>query len=201
MARYGHFTNERHWISFRYIWSRFPGRLCFMSESLIMVSLSSTGPRTQDLSPSKITSPWQEWLSEPHTEQVHWLHTGLGLFSVLVTVSVKSQRLTGINNEYQVHFECVNFVDWMNKWDVWHYAVYTMRLLYWDVPYVHCISPGFLWNAAWVYEGSSYLSFPSFQAELSADISFYFKTSSYSGVFLENLGKTDFIRLDMTCEL
>ncbi|XP_067117078.1 contactin-associated protein-like 5 [Osmerus mordax] len=74
----------------------------------------------------------------------------------------------------------------------------TGSLVTYRVGPLQCSGDRFLWNAAWVYEGSSYLSFPSFQAELSADISFYFKTSSYSGVFLENLGRTDFIRLDMT---
>ncbi|CAB1349920.1 unnamed protein product, partial [Coregonus sp. 'balchen'] len=33
--------------------------------------------------------------------------------------------------------------------------------------------------------------------ETSADISFYFKTSAPYGVFLENLGNTDFIRLEL----
>ncbi|KAK3515163.1 hypothetical protein QTP70_008180 [Hemibagrus guttatus] len=53
------------------------------------------------------------------------------------------------------------------------------------------------WNAASFNTPSSYLHFPTFRAETSADISFYFKTSAPHGVFLENLGSTDFIRLEL----
>ncbi|KAI5092192.1 contactin-associated protein-like 2 precursor [Silurus meridionalis] len=53
------------------------------------------------------------------------------------------------------------------------------------------------WNAASFTTPSSYLHFSTFQAETSADISFYFKTSAPRGVFLENLGNTDFIRLEL----
>ncbi|XP_062843349.1 contactin-associated protein-like 2b [Trichomycterus rosablanca] len=53
------------------------------------------------------------------------------------------------------------------------------------------------WNAASFNTPASYLHFPTFQAESSADISFYFKTSSSHGVFLENLGNADFIRLEL----
>lgn len=57
-----------------------------------------------------------------------------------------------------------------------------------------------IWNAASFYQESSYLYFPTLQAELSSDISFFFKTSAPSGVFLENLGLKDFIRLELSCE-
>uniref|UniRef100_A0A6Q2Y6L1 Contactin associated protein 2 n=1 Tax=Esox lucius TaxID=8010 RepID=A0A6Q2Y6L1_ESOLU len=57
--------------------------------------------------------------------------------------------------------------------------------------------PGNYWNAASFTTPSSYLHFPTFQGETSADISFYFKTSASYGVFLENLGNTDFIRLEL----
>ncbi|KAG7317731.1 hypothetical protein KOW79_018766 [Hemibagrus wyckioides] len=53
------------------------------------------------------------------------------------------------------------------------------------------------WNAASFTTPSSYLHFSTFQGEISADISFYFKTSAPHGVFLENLGNTDFIRLEL----
>ncbi|TSL10154.1 Contactin-associated protein-like 2 [Bagarius yarrelli] len=53
------------------------------------------------------------------------------------------------------------------------------------------------WNAASFTTPSSYLHFSTFQGEISADISFYFKTSAPYGVFLENLGNTDFIRLEL----
>uniref|UniRef100_A0A8C9X335 Contactin associated protein 2 n=1 Tax=Sander lucioperca TaxID=283035 RepID=A0A8C9X335_SANLU len=53
------------------------------------------------------------------------------------------------------------------------------------------------WNAASFTTPSSYLHFATFQGETSADISFYFKTSASYGVFLENLGNTDFIRLEL----
>ncbi|XP_042187664.1 contactin-associated protein-like 2 isoform X2 [Callorhinchus milii] len=53
------------------------------------------------------------------------------------------------------------------------------------------------WNAASFNTPSSYLHFSTFHGETSADISFYFKTSAPYGVFLENLGNTDFIRLEL----
>ncbi|XP_075413558.1 contactin-associated protein-like 2 [Tenrec ecaudatus] len=53
------------------------------------------------------------------------------------------------------------------------------------------------WNAASFPERSSYLHFSTFQGETSADISFYFKTLVPHGVFLENLGNTDFIKLEL----
>ena len=56
------------------------------------------------------------------------------------------------------------------------------------------------WNAAFFDKETSYLHFPTFRAELSADISFLFKTTASSGVFLENLGIKDFIRIELSCE-
>uniref|UniRef100_A0A3Q3K5I9 Contactin associated protein like 3 n=1 Tax=Monopterus albus TaxID=43700 RepID=A0A3Q3K5I9_MONAL len=54
------------------------------------------------------------------------------------------------------------------------------------------------WNAAFFDKETSYLHFPTFHAELSADISFLFKTTASSGVFLENLGIKDFIRIELS---
>ncbi|XP_028259769.1 contactin-associated protein-like 4 [Parambassis ranga] len=54
------------------------------------------------------------------------------------------------------------------------------------------------WNAAFFDKETSYLHFPTFHGELSADISFLFKTTSTSGVFLENLGIKDFIRIELS---
>ncbi|XP_064142411.1 contactin-associated protein-like 4 isoform X2 [Loxodonta africana] len=53
------------------------------------------------------------------------------------------------------------------------------------------------WNSASFHTESSYLHFPTFHGELSADVSFFFKTTASSGVFLENLGITDFISLEL----
>lgn len=61
-------------------------------------------------------------------------------------------------------------------------------------------STGNYWNAASFPNPSSYLHFSTFQGETSADISFYFKTLIPRGVFLENLGNTDFIKLELKCE-
>uniref|UniRef100_A0A4W5JZD5 Contactin associated protein-like 5a n=1 Tax=Hucho hucho TaxID=62062 RepID=A0A4W5JZD5_9TELE len=63
---------------------------------------------------------------------------------------------------------------------------------------LRCYGDKSLWNAASFYQESSYLHFSTLQAELSADISFYFKTSAPSGVFLENLGLKDFIRVELS---
>uniref|UniRef100_A0A3Q4I1J0 Contactin-associated protein-like 4-like n=1 Tax=Neolamprologus brichardi TaxID=32507 RepID=A0A3Q4I1J0_NEOBR len=54
------------------------------------------------------------------------------------------------------------------------------------------------WNAAFFDKETSYLHFPTFHGELSADISFLFKTMASSGVFLENLGIKDFIRIELS---
>uniref|UniRef100_A0A672JQQ9 Contactin associated protein like 3 n=1 Tax=Salarias fasciatus TaxID=181472 RepID=A0A672JQQ9_SALFA len=54
------------------------------------------------------------------------------------------------------------------------------------------------WNAAFFDKETSYLHFPTFHGELSADISFLFKTTAPSGVFLENLGIRDFIRIELS---
>ncbi|XP_054878363.1 contactin-associated protein-like 5 [Poeciliopsis prolifica] len=63
---------------------------------------------------------------------------------------------------------------------------------------LRCYGDKSIWNAASFYQESSYLYFPSLQAELASDISFYFKTSSPSGVFLENQGLKDFIRVELS---
>nr|XP_020457518.1 contactin-associated protein-like 4 [Monopterus albus] len=54
-----------------------------------------------------------------------------------------------------------------------------------------------VWNAAFFDKETSYLHFPTFHGELSSDISFLFKTTLSSGVFLENLGIKDFIRIEL----
>ncbi|XP_030284706.1 LOW QUALITY PROTEIN: contactin-associated protein-like 5 [Sparus aurata] len=63
---------------------------------------------------------------------------------------------------------------------------------------LRCYGDKSIWNAASFYQESSYLYFPTLQAELASDISFYFKTSAPSGVFLENLGLKDFIRAELS---
>uniref|UniRef100_A0A673KZV3 Contactin-associated protein-like 2 n=1 Tax=Sinocyclocheilus rhinocerous TaxID=307959 RepID=A0A673KZV3_9TELE len=62
---------------------------------------------------------------------------------------------------------------------------------------LRCQGDRHFWNAASFNTPASYLHFPTFQAETSADVSFYFKTSASHGVFLENLGNLDFIRLEL----
>ncbi|XP_061835035.1 contactin-associated protein-like 4 [Nerophis lumbriciformis] len=54
------------------------------------------------------------------------------------------------------------------------------------------------WNAAFFDKETSYLHFPTFHGELSAEIFFMFKTTAPFGVFLENLGIRDFIRIEMS---
>uniref|UniRef100_A0A672KQF6 Contactin-associated protein-like 2 n=1 Tax=Sinocyclocheilus grahami TaxID=75366 RepID=A0A672KQF6_SINGR len=62
---------------------------------------------------------------------------------------------------------------------------------------LRCQGDRHFWNAASFNTPASYLHFPTFQAETSVDVSFYFKTSASHGVFLENLGNPDFIRLEL----
>ncbi|XP_060896272.1 contactin-associated protein-like 4 [Labrus mixtus] len=66
------------------------------------------------------------------------------------------------------------------------------------VGHLRCHGDKNVWNAAFFDKETSYLHFPTFQGELSADISFLFKTTSSSGVFLENLGIKDFIRIELS---
>ncbi|XP_070830443.1 contactin-associated protein-like 4 [Chaetodon trifascialis] len=63
---------------------------------------------------------------------------------------------------------------------------------------LRCHGDKSLWNAAFFDKETSYLHFPTFHGELSADISFLFKTTASSGVFLENLGIRDFIRIELS---
>ncbi|XP_005691873.3 PREDICTED: contactin-associated protein-like 4 isoform X1 [Capra hircus] len=60
-----------------------------------------------------------------------------------------------------------------------------------------CHGDKLFWNSASFNTEASYLHFPTFHGELSADVSFFFKTTASSGVFLENLGITDFIRIEL----
>uniref|UniRef100_A0A3B4Z649 Contactin associated protein like 2 n=1 Tax=Stegastes partitus TaxID=144197 RepID=A0A3B4Z649_9TELE len=53
------------------------------------------------------------------------------------------------------------------------------------------------WNAASFTSPASFLHFPSYRGETSTDISFYFKTSSTHGVFLENLGSTGGLHIEL----
>lgn len=69
-----------------------------------------------------------------------------------------------------------------------------------EVRYVAFLFVGFLWNAVSFYQESSSLHYATLHAELSVDISFYFKTTAPSGVFLENLGVRDFIRVELSGE-
>ncbi|XP_069580049.1 contactin-associated protein-like 5 isoform X1 [Brachyistius frenatus] len=63
---------------------------------------------------------------------------------------------------------------------------------------LRCYGHNSMWNAASFSKESSFLLFPTLQAEVAADVSFYFKTSAPSGVFLENLGHNDFIRVELS---
>ncbi|KAM8838666.1 contactin-associated protein-like 4 isoform 2-T3 [Synchiropus picturatus] len=65
---------------------------------------------------------------------------------------------------------------------------------------LRCHGDKSFWNAAFFHKETSYLHFPTFHAELSADISFHFKTNASSGVFLENLGIKDFIRIELSSQ-
>lgn len=60
-----------------------------------------------------------------------------------------------------------------------------------------CSGDNSFWNSASFNAETSYLHFPALRGELSADVSFFFKMTAPSGVFVENLGITDFIRLEL----
>ncbi|XP_072245116.1 contactin-associated protein-like 4 [Leuresthes tenuis] len=61
-----------------------------------------------------------------------------------------------------------------------------------------CRGDNNFWKAAFFDKETSYLHFPTFHGELNADIYFLFKTTFSSGVFLENLGIKDFIRIELS---
>lgn len=62
---------------------------------------------------------------------------------------------------------------------------------------LRCRGDKFFWNAASFVGPASHMLFPAFRAERSTDISFYFKTSSSHGVFLENSGPSDLILVSL----
>ncbi|KAJ6665494.1 hypothetical protein lerEdw1_003335, partial [Lerista edwardsae] len=68
----------------------------------------------------------------------------------------------------------------------------------WRIGPLRCYGDRQFWNAASFTTEASYLHFPTFHGEFSADISFFFKTTAMSGVFLENLGMKDFIRVELS---
>ncbi|XP_075068619.1 contactin-associated protein-like 2 isoform X2 [Mixophyes fleayi] len=62
---------------------------------------------------------------------------------------------------------------------------------------LRCYGDKNYWNAVSFIAPNSFLHFSTFQGETSADISFYFKTSAPDGVFVENRGSTDFIKIEL----
>lgn len=94
------------------------------------------------------------------------------------------------------------------EYDVWYSAngagvpdMWNGLVRSFDFSFLILFSTDNYWNAASFTTPSSYLHFATFHGETSADISFYFKTSAAYGVFLENLGNTDFIRLELKCKI
>ncbi|KAG8432120.1 hypothetical protein GDO86_016665 [Hymenochirus boettgeri] len=67
----------------------------------------------------------------------------------------------------------------------------------WRTGPLRCYGDRSFWNAVSFNKTRSFLHFPTFHTEFSTDISFFFKTSSSSGIFLENLGVKDFIRIEL----
>eukprot|EP00072_Mus_musculus_P051250 XP_006529658.3 PREDICTED: contactin-associated protein like 5-2 isoform X2 [Mus musculus] len=68
----------------------------------------------------------------------------------------------------------------------------------WRIGPLRCYGDRHFWNAVSFSTEAAYLHIPTFHAEFSADISFFFKTTALSGVFLENLGVKNFLRLEMS---
>ncbi|XP_029394544.1 contactin-associated protein like 5-2 [Mus pahari] len=68
----------------------------------------------------------------------------------------------------------------------------------WRIGPLRCYGDRHLWNAVSFSTEAAYLHIATFHAEFSADISFFFKTTALSGVFLENLGIKNFLRLEMS---
>uniref|UniRef100_A0A8C6GZA2 Contactin associated protein-like 5C n=1 Tax=Mus spicilegus TaxID=10103 RepID=A0A8C6GZA2_MUSSI len=68
----------------------------------------------------------------------------------------------------------------------------------WRIGPLRCYGDRHFWNAVSFSTEASFLHFPTFRVEFSADIFFFFKTTALSGVFLEILGIKDFLRLEMS---
>eukprot|EP00073_Rattus_norvegicus_P052063 XP_017454447.1 PREDICTED: contactin-associated protein like 5-2 isoform X2 [Rattus norvegicus] len=68
----------------------------------------------------------------------------------------------------------------------------------WRIGPLRCYGDRHFWNAVSFSTEASYLHFSAFHVEFSADISFFFKTTALSGIFLENLGIKGFLRLEMS---
>ncbi|XP_061925711.1 contactin-associated protein-like 2 isoform X1 [Entelurus aequoreus] len=63
---------------------------------------------------------------------------------------------------------------------------------------LRCQGDGKYWNAASFSSPAAFLHFSSLAAQTSSDISFYFKTSSSHGVFLEHSGPSHLLRIQLT---
>lgn len=139
--------------------------------------------------------------SETQTGQTHRLSFKLDRCIAMATVGVlftKFKRGMGGNTAlYWIYFHISKC-----KRDGPFFIEFSAQFVFQHtVCFLTCPSAtGFFWNSASFYQESSYLHFPTLQAELSVDISLFFKTSALSGVFLENLGVRDFIRLELSCE-
>ncbi|XP_052056206.1 contactin-associated protein like 5-3 isoform X2 [Apodemus sylvaticus] len=68
----------------------------------------------------------------------------------------------------------------------------------WRIGPLRCHGDRHFWNAVSFSTEASYLHFPTFRVEFNTDISFFFKTTALSGVFIENLGIKEFLRLEIT---
>ncbi|NP_001041338.2 contactin-associated protein like 5-2 precursor [Rattus norvegicus] len=68
----------------------------------------------------------------------------------------------------------------------------------WRIGPLRCYGDRHFWNAVSFSTEASYLHFPTSHVEFSIDISFFFKTTALSGVFIENLGIKDFLRLELS---
>ncbi|XP_072296731.1 contactin-associated protein-like 2 [Eucyclogobius newberryi] len=62
---------------------------------------------------------------------------------------------------------------------------------------LRCRGDKHFWNSASFLSPAAHMLFPSFRAERSTDISFYFRTSSSHGVFLENSGPGDRLQVQL----
>ncbi|XP_075037222.1 contactin-associated protein-like 5 [Mixophyes fleayi] len=67
----------------------------------------------------------------------------------------------------------------------------------WKVGPLRCYGDRSFWNSASFSTITSYLYFPTFHSEFSSDISFFFKTTKPSGIFLENVGVNHLIRIEL----
>ncbi|XP_032284243.1 contactin-associated protein-like 4 [Phoca vitulina] len=160
--------------------------------------------RRSRLRDSRDGTPLSWWVGSTHEIHTSWAGS-------VPEAQMCACRLAGNCVDSQYHCDCdADQDEWTNDTGVLSYKEHlpVTRIVVADAARpssaaayklgpLLCQGDRSFWNSASFHTETSYLHFPTLHAELSADVSFFFKTRASSGVFLENLGITDFISLEL----